>query len=189
MRQIFREEIENIYDYANHRESLRHKIIARKKTRTLALGSLLNVSFEGPDLVRYYIQEAAWAERILEEDELNLLIQQYNQLLPKGDKIIASVIVNIPEKENIQTVLHRFAGFENGEPLWLEFSEDEKLAAKIETSETTAPQPMYFAEFSFSKAHKMLLKNPAILAVKHLSYSAKVTVPETLRNALLSDLE
>jgi len=189
MRQIMRDEIESIYDYANHRESVRDKTIARKKNRTLALGPLLNISFEGPDLVRYYIQEAAWAERILDEDELNLLIRQYNQLLPKGDKIIASVIVNIPEKEDIQTVLHRFAGFENGEPLWLEFSDDQKLTAQIEASETTAPQPIYFAEFSFGTTQKNLLKKPVTLAVKHLSYSARVTVPENLCDVLFSDLE
>lgn len=190
MEQVRLEEIENIYEYERHRPTIRPRMLALKQQRSLPLGPQLILVFENREMVRYYIQEAARADRILQEEALQQLIEEYNPLLPSRNELSTTLYLQIERKDDIKKLLHFFQGITKGEHLWFQFDSNKTVPGHF-TGTPELIQPAYQLTFSFdSTTIKYLQDNdlPVSMVIDHRTYYHRAALSDTLREILLEDL-
>lgn len=190
MKPITLEDIEHMYEYNRRRSKSREHMVALKQKRALPLGSSLLVTFENRETIRYYIQEAARAERALEDSAVQQLIDIYTPLLPSPDELCGVIQLHITKKEAIQSVLHRFQHLTHHRTVWFEIDESERVYATFD-SDSTLCHPAYYVRFHFSEHTRDLFCHPhtsVSLVIRHDSYHATAPICSELREELIQDL-
>lgn len=182
----------SIEEYEKQRDSFRSRIIALKQRRRISIGPLITLVFENRDTLRFQIQEMIRVERILDpakvQDELNV----YNALLPTGNELSATLLIEITEEAKIKHWLDRFMGLDVGRAVSIK-ADTETVFGEFEGghSHETKISAVHFVRFRPSDAMKAAfadLRRPVSLTVDHKGYHETVTVPGSLREEWLSDL-
>ena len=182
----------SIEEYEKQRDSFRSRIIALKQRRRISIGPLITLVFENRDTLRFQIQEMIRVERILDpakvQDELNV----YNALLPTGNELSATLLIEITEEAKIKHWLDRFMGLDVGRAVSIK-ADTETVFGEFEGghSHETKISAVHFVRFRPSDAMKAAfadLRRPVSLTVDHKGYHETVTVPGSLREEWLADL-
>jgi len=180
--------------YARERPAFREKIIAHKLARTLHVGPHLTLLFEDRLTMQYQVQEMLRAERIFEAAGIQEELDAYNPLIPDGRNWKATLLIEYADEAERRVALAKLIGVER--KLWLQVRghgrivpiADEDL--ERETEEKTSS--VHFLRFELDAAMVKSLKEGAELdaGVDHPNYSCETKpVPETLRKALIADLD
>ena len=112
MKPVERGEVLGLAAYEQIRDSFRARVIAEKKARRVFLGDRASVLFENHDTVLMQIQEMLRTERITREAAILHEIETYNELIAKKGELSATILVEIPEKEERDRFLVEAAGLE-----------------------------------------------------------------------------
>lgn len=130
-------------DYARERAAFRARVLAHKKPRTIHLGAHLTLVFEDRLTVQYQVQEMLRIERIFEPAGIQDELDAYNPLIPDGDNLKATLLIEYDDVEERRRELVRLRGIEHAIALTvhghapsvaiadedMERSNDEKTAA------------------------------------------------------------
>ena len=180
-------------DYAPIRAERRRQIIALKRDRRLAVGPYASFYFESWATMRQQVQEMLWIEKggpaeIADE------LAAYNPLVPKGDELVATVMLEIDDESRRRQVLSGLGGVEEtmvilvGEariPGRPETGDDvERTAADGKTSS------IHFMHFRFQADEIARFRSPGarvVVAIEHPSYAHMAVLPEAVRRALAED--
>jgi len=186
------EDVLSIEEYEKQRESFRSRIIALKQRRRISIGPLITLVFENRDTLRFQIQEMIRVERIVDrakvQDELNI----YNALLPTGNELSATLLIEITEEAKMKEWLDRFMGLDQGrtvaikadaETVFGEFEGGHSHETKISAVHFVRFRPTASMSASFADLHI-----PVSLTVHHHAYHAEASVPGSMREEWLSDL-
>ncbi|MGA8705544.1 MAG: DUF3501 family protein [Steroidobacteraceae bacterium] len=182
----------SLEQYARERPSLRARMIEHRRRRRLKVGDNCTWSFEDRRTVQYQVQEMLRAERIFEAAGIAEELEVYNELVPDGSNLKATLLIEFPdpaERVGKLTELHGFEGrcwmrVEAFEPVFAVADED------LERQTDTKTSAVHFLRFEFSSAMIERLKSGAALAagVDLPAYRHSVEpLPESLRSALLTD--
>lgn len=192
-RALIREHILPIADYAKIRRERRREVSELKKRRRVEVGPFATFYFENYDTMWQQVQEMLYIEKG-GEDQVEDELAAYNPLIPQGNNLIATVMLEIDDSARRATVLARLGGVE--ERIFLEV-EGERVAGRPDPSrENTTPDgkasSVQFVWFPFTAAQISKFKAAGarvIVGFDHPNYAHMAVMPETVRAALAEDFD
>jgi hypothetical protein len=180
--------------YARERDEFRRRAIAHRRARRLKLGEHCTLSFEDRLTIQYQIQEMLRAERIFEAVGIAEELEAYNPLIPDGNNLKATMMIEYPERDERVQRLAQLRGIER--ECWLRVAGHDAVRAvadedlERETEEKTSA--VHFVRFEFSHAMIAALRAGAALAagIDHPVYAPRLDdVGAELRAELLRDFD
>jgi hypothetical protein len=190
-RELTTADILSIEDYERVRAEKRGAIIAIKKNRRISVGPYATFYFENYDTMWLQIQEMLRIEKggaaQLEEE-----LHAYNPLVPKGDELVATMMLEIADPDRRASVLASLGGV--GECLEISFN-GESIKGEPErdldyTSANGKASSVQFVHFHFTPSQIQNFREPKgdiMVAIKHPNYGHMAIVPETVRQELVKD--
>ena len=97
--------------YSKQRKEKRTEMIKLKKYRRIDVGPVISLYFENKETMIYQIQEMALTENINPEDLKNE-IDAYNPLVPQGEELVATLMIEIDDVIRRKNFLARLGGIE-----------------------------------------------------------------------------
>ena len=181
-------------DYAGVRAEKRAAIAALKRQRRLAVGPFATFHFESYETMWMQVHEMLHIERGGEEQIAGEL-EAYNPLIPPGDALIATLMLEIDDPGRRARELYRLAGIEDS--IRMEVGGAAVAAEPIEdevarTSEDGKTSSIHFLRFLFPPAAAARFRTPGtrvLLGVEHPAYGHLAVIPEETRAALAQDLD
>ncbi|MBK8173841.1 MAG: DUF3501 family protein [Rhodospirillales bacterium] len=178
-------------DYARIRDGRRREMAALKKDRRVHVGPDITFYFESFSTMLHQIHEMLAVEKGGEaqiEDEL----RAYNPLVPKGDELVATMMIEIDDPRRRDRMLFAMAGIDACVALSVD---GETIAAQAESDveRTTADgktSAVHFLRFGFSPDQITAFRRPqnrVTLTVAHPAYDHMAALPEAVRAALAQD--
>jgi len=193
MSAIARDSLLSLEQYARERAAFRARVIAHKKTRTLALGPNVTLVFEDELTIRYQIQEMLRIERTFEEAGIQDELDAYNPLVPDGRNWKATMLIEFPDEAERKTWLARLIGVEDR--VWVRVAGFEPVFAiadeDLERENAEKTSSVHFLRFELGPARVAALQAGAPLAagIDHPNYTVTVdVVPEAVRRSLCGEL-
>ena len=193
-RALTRADIMDMADYAKVRAAKRAAIAALKRHRRLAVGPFATFHFECYETMWMQVHEMLHIERGGEEQIAGEL-EAYNPLIPRGDALIATLMLEIDDPTRRERELYRLAGIED--TIRLEVGGTAVAAQPIEdevarTSEDGKTSSIHFIRFPFPPAVAARFRTPGArvqLGIDHPAYGHLAIMPEETRAALAEDLD
>lgn len=193
MPRISRDSLLSLEAYAKERNDFRARVIAHKKVRIVHLGEHVTLIFEDELTIRYQIQEMLRIERTYEEGGIQDELDVYNPLIPDGDNLKATMMIEYPDVTERARMLAKMKGIE--ERVWLQAEGCKRIFAIAdedlprENAEKTAA--IHFLRFQLDLETRASLKYgvPLVIGVDHPVYSAaEEPVGPEVRASLVRDL-
>lgn len=193
MSAIARDSLLSLEAYARERTDFRQRVMAHKKSRTLHLGGFLTLLFEDELTIRYQVQEMLRIERVFEEAGIRAELDAYNPLVPDGQNLKATMLIEFPDEAERRHALARLRGVE--ERVWLRLTGFDPVFAIAdedmprENAEKTSS--VHFLRFELGAACAQAMCAGAALAagVDHPDCAVVLDpVPEAVRLSLCGDL-
>lgn len=193
-RQLTRDDLYPLEEYASKRGEFRSKVMGHKKHRTVHLGDHATLYFEDRLTVQYQIQEMLRVEKIFEPEAIQDELDAYNPLIPDGGNLKATFMIEYPDVEERREQLSRLIGIED--KVWLKVDgfepvypiADEDLDRETEDKTSS----VHFLRFEFTEDMCKAAKEGAGLSagVAHPNYTeVRDPVPEDTRKSLVADFE
>jgi len=177
--------------YAATRETRRRALISMKKNRRVEVGPYVTFYFENFDTMLSQVHEMLRIEKG-GDAQLAGELEAYNPLIPQGDELIATVMIEIDDALRRNTMLHRLAGIE--EAIHLELDGEKIEARPTEYEDRTTPDgktsSVHWVRFAFAPEQIAKFRSGAgraILAVAHPNYGHMAILPPETRAELASD--
>ena len=189
---IARNSLMTLEAYSSYRRENKPLMLAQRKLRRVFLGRFMNVQFESETSIRYQIQEILHIEKIFEEEDVLQEIQAYAPLVPDGSNWKATLMLELPDKDERKRELARLIGVQNRvfvqvqghAPVYALANEDINREDKAKTS------AVHFLRFEFTPALCTLIKAGAAvtLGCDHIHYTAHSSIAAETLASLVSDL-
>jgi hypothetical protein len=178
-------------DYAAKRGELRKRLIPVKKNRRVEVGPVATFYFESYDTMWLQVQEMLHIEKGGAE-QISGELDAYNPLIPQGNELIATLMLEIEDPVQREKILRQLAGVE--ETIALEVAGAKIKAVPTEYEERTTPDgktsSVHWVRFVFTPDLKKRFADPAarvLLAIEHPSYGHIAVVPPLVRAELARD--
>jgi len=192
MQKLTLDDIHNNYDYEHLRDQWYKTVNQAYKVRRIQLGPHLVLTFLNRDILTYQVQELTWAERLVEDEEIQSELDVYNEILPDKNELSTTMFLEIPRKEDIKAILRIFTGLTAGEKLWFEFKDGLKIPAQFDhRTPGDTISSVHYAKFRFDEMGKTKLldiSKPLQLVIAQKSYHYAIAVNEDLRYSLVADI-
>ncbi len=193
MEQLQRQHLYSLEDYATIRDSFRADVMAHKKLRHVQLGENLRLLFEDRKTMQYQVQEMLRIEKIFEANGIQEELDAYNPLIPDGQNLKATLMVEFSDIEERKAALARLIGVER--KTWLQVEGFDKVYPIAnedldrETEEKTSS--VHFTRFEFSPEMIAALKEGAALraGVEHPEYQHELKLDNAIRDSLVADFD
>ena len=190
-REITAEDILPRDAWAKKRLEERRRLTALKRHRRVEVGPHITFYFESWDTMRHQVQEMCWIENGGPEqlpDELTA----YNPLVPQGDELVATFMIEIDDPIRRKTVLERLGGIEDTAFIRV-FGEVVPGLPEADQDRTSADgkaSSVQFVHFKFTPEQIARFRTPGaevVLGLTHPNYGHMAIVPEAVRAALAGD--
>jgi len=178
-------------EYAAKRTELRRNLIPVKKNRRVEVGPFATFYFESYDTMWLQVQEMLHIEKGGEEQVAGEL-EAYNPLIPQGNELIATLMLEIDDPVQRERVLRQLANVE--ESVSLEIAGAKLKAAPTQYEDRTTPDgktsSVHWVRFAFTPHLQKKFADPearVLLAIEHPNYGHMAVVPPTVRAELSKD--
>ena len=112
MTSLTRADLFTLEAYAIERPAFRARVLAHKRARRVALGAHATLLFEDRLTVQYQVQEMLRIERIFEPAAIQAELDAYTPLIPVGDDLRATLLLEYPDPAQRRGELARLRGIE-----------------------------------------------------------------------------
>ena len=161
-------------EYKSKRKSLREKMVLRKKFRRVDIGPYVTMYFENKDTIIHQINEMVYIENGGEE-QINDEISAYKSLVPDGQELVATVMIEIDSPIKRAEFLAKMGGFE--EQISIKIGDQViKGRAELDGDRTTADgkaSSVQFVHFEFDEKAVEIIKNHienVTISIDHENY-------------------
>jgi hypothetical protein len=161
-------------EYKSKRKSLREKMVLRKKFRRVDIGPYVTMYFENKDTIIHQINEMVYIENGGEE-QINDEISAYKSLIPDGQELVATVMIEIDSPIKRAEFLAKMGGFE--EQISIKIGDQLiKGKAELDGDRTTADgkaSSVQFVHFEFDEKAFEVIKNHmenVTISINHENY-------------------
>ncbi|MCL4319573.1 MAG: DUF3501 family protein [Firmicutes bacterium] len=189
MKPLTLEDIVPIEDYVKDRNPFRQRVIDIKKIRRVDLGPRISVVFENRDTMKFQVQEMCRIEHITQPGLIQEELDVYNDLLPIGQAIGATLLIALNSDDNMPEILRSLSGVE--EYVYLEGG-SLKVHAQAETGRSTEEKTSSVHYLTLTFTHDQvqeLAESPDVaLAIHHPNYEYRVILSNPTKASLLADL-
>ena len=190
-RRITRADILPPGEYDQQRKSLKANLIPMKKLRRIEVGPFATFYFENYATMWLQVQEMLRIEKGGEEQVPGELAA-YNPLIPQGDELIATMMLEIEDEKRRNVVLLTLGGIE--ETVFLEIGGDVIRAAPPEYDDRTTADgktsSVHWLRFKLTAdqiAHFRNGTERVVLGVSHPHYGHMAVLSTEARTALAKD--
>jgi hypothetical protein len=190
-RKITQADILSTAEYDQQRKSLKANLIAMKKLRRIEVGPFATFYFENYATMWLQVHEMLRIEKGGEE-QIPGELAAYNPLIPQGDELIATLMLEIEDENRRNAVLLTLGGIE--ETVFLEIGGDVIRATPTEyDNRTTADgktSSVHWLRFKLTSDQIAHFKNSterAVLGVSHPHYGHMAVLTAEARTALAKD--
>jgi hypothetical protein len=176
-------------DYTSRRKQLRGEAILLKKPRRVEVGPFATFYFENYQTMWLQVQEMLRIEKGGEEQIAGEL-DAYNPLIPQGDELIATLMLEIEDGNRRHTTLLTLGGIE--ETVFLEIGDARIAATPTEYDDRTTADgktsSVHWLRFKFTpELIARFKKERVILGIAHKNYGHMAVLREATRAALAED--
>lgn len=191
-RAITRADILDPAVYARERRELKRKLSEMKRSRRVEVGPFVTFYFENYETMWHQVHEMLHIERG-GEAQITDELAAYNPLIPQGDELIATVMVEIENPERREATLAQLGGIEND--MYLSVGGERVVGLPDPTRENTSPEgkasAVQFVRFPFTVQQKAKFRHAGeqvLCGIAHPHYGHMAVMPEMVRAALAEDL-
>jgi Protein of unknown function (DUF3501) len=188
-RKITAEDILTDRDYAARRKELRGEAIALKKHRRIEVGPFATFYFENYQTMWLQVQEMLRIEKGGAE-QLAGELEAYNPLIPQGDELIATLMLEIEDANRRNTTLLTLGGIE--ESIFIEIGGTRINATPTEYDDRTTADgktsSVHWLRFKLTPEQiARFPKERVVIGVDHRNYGHMAVLSEETRAALAKD--
>ena len=188
-----RSDILSADEYAIVRDEKRAVFRLRKQLRRAYVGPYATFYFENYETMWLQVQEMLRIEQG-GEDQIIQELEAYNPLIPKGNELVATMMLEIESPVLRDKELRRLGEIENFVYILLG---EKQIKARPEldqqrTDEDGRTSSVHFFHFQFDKEDIINFKDhtiEAFLQIKHPEYSHSTTFRDNVRNELAKDFD
>ncbi len=178
-------------EYGKIRNAKRSEISVLKHSRRMEVGPFVTFYFESFETIWMQIQEMLYIEKGGDE-QIEGELEAYNPLVPKGEELVATFMIEIDDPARRARMLARLGGIEDTAFLMLGTERINGIAEANQdrTSADGKASSVQFVHFPFTKDQMSAFSKPgtqAIIGLSHPAYSHMAVLPEAVRAALASD--
>ncbi len=191
-RAITRQDILPMAAYAAQRAALRGEITAIKRDRRVEVGPFATFYFENYRTMWHQVHEMLYIEKG-GEDQIADELEAYNPLIPKGNELVATVMLEIPDPDRRARILATLGGIEHSMSITVGGAASAGIA-ETDGERTNArgkASSVHFVHFPFTADQVAAFRRPGahvVLGIGHPNYGHMAVMPETVRTALAEDL-
>ena len=178
-------------EYDQQRAALKANLIPMKKLRRIEVGPFVTFYFENYATMWLQVQEMLRIEKGGEEQVAGEL-DAYNPLIPQGDELIATMMLEIEDANRRNAVLLTLGGIE--ETVFLEIGGDVIRATPTEYDDRTTADgktsSVHWLRFKLTAdqiAHFREASERVVLGVSHPNYGHMAVLTAEARTALAKD--
>lgn len=192
MKKLTRQDLFSLEQYSERRPQIRSEVIAHKRPRSIALGEHVRLLFEDRLTIQYQIQEMLRAERIFEAAGIQEELDAYNPLIPDGDNLKATMLLEYEDVEQRRIALEQLKDVEDR--VYIRVG-DQKIYAiadeDIERENETKTSSVHFLRFQFDRAAVGRLRAgvECSIGIDHAQCRADIALSEAQRQALSTDFD
>jgi hypothetical protein len=190
-RKITPDDLLPLGEYDQQRKSLKANLIPAKKLRRIEVGPFTTFYFENYATMWLQVQEMLRIERGGEEQIAGEL-EAYNPLIPQGDELIATMMLEIEDTRRRNAALLTLGGIE--ETVFMEIGADVIRATPTEYEDRTTPDgktsSVHWLRFKLTPPQIARFKNGqerVVLGVSHANYGHMAVLGSEARAALAKD--
>jgi hypothetical protein len=190
-RSITRADILDPAAYARDRRELKKRITEIKRDRRVEVGPFVTFYFENYDTMWHQVHEMLHIEKGGEAQIADEL-EAYNPLIPQGQELIATVMIEIEDPMRRARVLATLGGIE--EKMFIAVGSERIHGLPDPTRENTSPEgkasSVQFLRFPFTEAQIKAFRAPGaqiLVGIEHPNYGHIAVMPERVRAALEQD--
>ena len=176
-------------DYAARRTELRRDAIALKRHRRVEVGPFATFYFENYQTMWLQVMEMLRIEKGGAEQALGEL-DAYNPLIPQGDELIATLMLEIEDAQRRHITLLGLGGIE--ETIFMEVGGTRIAATPTEYDDRTTPDgktsSVHWLRFKFTPEQVARFKSGrVVIGIDHPHYGHMAILTEDARAALAKD--
>jgi Protein of unknown function (DUF3501) len=176
-------------EYSLRRSQLRGEAITLKKSRRVEVGPFATFYFENYQTMWLQVMEMLRIEKGGNEQLLGEL-DVYNPLIPQGDELIATLMLEIEDANRRNNVLLTLGGIE--ETIFMEIGSERIHATPTEYDDRTTADgktsSVHWLRFKFTKNQIARFKTDrVVIGIGHRNYGHMAVLSEETRAALAKD--
>src|SRR5689334_9543241 len=190
-RKILAADLLSLDEYETRRKSLKQNLIPVKKQRRIEVGPFATFYFENYATMWLQVQEMLRIEKGGAE-QIPGELDAYNPLIPQGDELIATLMLEIEDADRRNAVLLTLGGIE--ETVFLEIGSDTIHATPTEYDDRTTADgktsSVHWLRFTFTPDQKQRFRagnDRAVLGISHPHYGHMAVLTAETRAALAKD--
>ena len=188
-RKITRDDILPAGEYDQQRKSLKSNLIPMKKLRRIEVGPFATFYFENYATMWLQVQEMLRIEKGGEE-QIPGELAAYNPLIPQGEELIATLMLEIEDEKRRNAVLLTLGGIE--ESIFLEIGGETIHATPTEYDDRTTADgktsSVHWLRFRLTKEQiARFAAERVVLGVSHPNYGHMAVLSADTRAALAKD--
>ncbi|HXR87752.1 MAG TPA: DUF3501 family protein [Stellaceae bacterium] len=177
--------------YARDRRDYKKRVTELKRDRRIEVGPFVTFYFENYDTMWHQIHEMLYIEKGGEQ-QISDELEAYNPLIPQGQELIATVMIEIEDPMRRARVLATLGGIES--KMFIQVGAERVAGVPDPTRENTSPEgkasSVQFLRFPFTVAQVQAFKMAGaqvLLGIDHENYGHIAVMPERVRAALERD--
>jgi len=176
-------------EYDSRRATLKQNLLPVKKSRRVEVGPFATFYFENYATMWLQVQEMLRIEKGGDE-QLKGELEAYNPLIPQGEELIATMMLEIEDAGRRNAALLTLGGIE--ETVFMEIGGDKILAAPTEYDDRTTPDgktsSVHWLRFKLTQAQIARFKNErVVIGVAHRNYGHMAVLTDETKAALAKD--
>ncbi len=176
-------------EYDQQRDALKKNLLPLKKLRRVEVGPFATFYFENYATMWLQVQEMLRIEKGGEE-QLAGELEAYNPLIPQGEELIATMMLEIEEATRRHNTLLTLGGIE--EAIFMEIGPDRIAATPTEYDDRTTPDgktsSVHWLRFKLNKEQIARFRSErVIIGVAHSNYGHMAVLGDDTKAALAKD--
>jgi hypothetical protein len=188
-RKITPADILPLNEYDVRRDGLKQNILPVKKSRRVEVGPFATFYFENYATMWLQVQEMLRIEKGGAE-QLAGELEAYNPLIPQGDELIATMMLEIEDAERRHKTLLALGGIE--ETVFMEIGGDKIKATPTEYEDRTTSDgktsSVHWLRFKLGKDEiARFQKERVVIGIEHRNYGHMAVLSEDTKAALAKD--
>jgi hypothetical protein len=194
MKKLTRNDLMTLEEYAKQRPAFRARVLDHKKPRKISLGDHATLYFEDRLTMQYQIQEMLRVERIFEEEGIMEELNAYNPLIPDGQNLKATFMIEYPDADERKQALEKMIGIED--KVWVKVDDFDKVYAiadeDMERENLEKTSSVHFLRFELNKSMVDSAKKgkPLAMGIDHPAYQIAIEkLPQPSQQALVADFD
>ena len=178
--------------YERERADIRQRVMDLKQRRRVHLGTIITLTFENRETMRYQIQEMARVEHILTDEGIQEELDVYNPMVPEPGQLCATLFVELTSDDQMREWLPKLVGIEEHVRFVLPDGDvvrcavDPQHAAQLTREHVTAA--VHYVTFEFTPAQVAAFGDGVRLEIDHPNYRESVELAPSTVAELLTDL-